>query len=88
MWLTGVLKYSGMEIQFPRKEKTFQQCDDTLKTENEDFSLCKMRTPPPSPKQPPVVGMGRSPGNMRSLSSQTIAMSTLPAQAGEAPQKP
>lgn len=40
MWFTGLLKYGRMEIGFPRKE-TFQKCDDTLKTENEDFLCAK-----------------------------------------------
>lgn len=41
MWFTGLLKYGRLETQFPRKEKAFQKCDDTPKTENEDFLCAK-----------------------------------------------
>lgn len=41
MWFTGLLKYSRMERQIPRKRETFQKCDDTLQTENEDFIYAK-----------------------------------------------
>lgn len=39
MWFAALLKYSRMDVQFPRKDKAFQKRDGTLKAENEDFSL-------------------------------------------------
>lgn len=86
MWFTGLQKYSRKEIQFPRKEETFQKHDNTLRQQMKIFWLQKEN----STAFPQITSCGQDGQKPweHEVSSQTVTMSTLPAQAGEAPQQP